>query len=80
MVPGNGDVASPEEAAQREPQRIGQCEIVDVLLDVSRRVGDVVDLVDGPPARFGPPVHREQDQGHGNEDGAHGDPHVLVQW
>ena len=79
VIPWNGDVSGPEEAAQREPHRVGQREIVDVLLDVGRAAGDVVHFVDGPPAGFGPAVHGEEHQRHGDEDGAHGDPHVLVQ-
>ena len=67
-VPWDGDIAGSEQTAEREPERIGQREIVDVLF-AGRRV-----LADGPPARLGPAVHREEHQRHGDEDGADGGP------
>ena len=65
-VPWNGDIASSEQRAQSEPEWVGQREIVDVLF--------VSGELDGSPAGFGPTVDGEEDQWHGDEDGAHGSP------
>lgn len=70
-IPWHDDIAGPEERAEGEPQRVGEREVVDVLLDGGR-----CELVHGPPAGARPPVHREEDERHGKEDGAHRCPHL----
>lgn len=62
-LPGYGDIASPEQRAQRKPKRIGQRKVVDVLLDGR-------ELMNGAPTGFCPSMDWKQDQRHGQKDGA----------
>ena len=72
LIPGDGDVAGPEQRSECEPERVAEGKVVDVLLDGWRSA-------DCAPAGFGPPVDGEEDERNGQEDGANGGPNLRGQ-